>query len=220
MQPTVKPTEKLLPMADVLADSDRPLIITSATGLLAGSVQVATENDLPPTATKAMPRVATEEAATAAIERGVRALVVRLPPSVHGDGDHGFIPALIGIARQKGVSAYVGAGLNRWPGVHRQDAACLYRLALEKGTGIGRYHAVDEAGVPMKDIATIIGKYLNIPVVSQSPQEAAIHFGWMAHFAAFDNPASSALTREWLGWQPSQPGLIADLNRSQYFEIK
>jgi nucleoside-diphosphate-sugar epimerase len=206
-------------MADVLAGTDRPLIITSGTGLLAGSGRVATEDALPPAASSAMPRVASEEAAAAAIERGVRALVVRLPPSVHGNGDHGFIPALIGIARQKGVAAYVGEGLNRWPAVHRLDAAKLYRLALEKGTGTGRYHAVDEQGIPMRDIAKIIGKHLNIPVVSKSAQEAAEHFGWMAHFAAFDNPSSSALTSQWLGWEPTQPGLIADLDRPQYFEI-
>lgn len=206
-------------MADVLVGSDRPLIVTSGTGLLAGSGQVATEDRVPPAATSAMPRVASEEAAAAAVERGVRALVLRLPPSVHGNGDHGFIPALIGIARQKGVAAYVGEGLNRWPAVHRLDAARLYRLALEQGTGIGRYHAVDDQGIPMRDIAGIIGKHLNIPVVSKSPQEAAEHFGWIAHFAGFDNPSSSALTRQWLGWEPTQPGLIVDLDGPQYFEI-
>lgn len=206
-------------MADVLVGSDRPLIITSGTGLLAGRGQVATEEAVPPAATSAMPRVASEEAAAAAAGRGVRALVLRLPPSVHGDGDHGFIPALIGIARQKGVAAYVGEGLNRWPAVHRLDAARLYRLVLEQGTGIGRYHAVDDQGIAMRDIAGIIGKQLNIPVVSKSPQEAAEHFGWIAHFAGFDNPSSSALTRQWLGWAPSHPGLIADLDRPQYFEV-
>jgi nucleoside-diphosphate-sugar epimerase len=206
-------------MADALTGTDRPLIITSGTGLLAGSGQVATEDASPPAASNAMPRVASEEAAAAAVERGVRALVVRLPPSVHGDGDHGFIPALIGIARQKGVAAYVGEGLNRWPGVHRLDAARLYRLALEKGTGNGRYHAVDDQGISMRDIAQVIGKHLNIPVVSKSPQEAAEHFGWIAHFAAFDNPSSSALTRQWLGWEPMQAGLLADLDRPQYFQI-
>lgn len=206
-------------MADVLVGSDRPLIVTSGTGLLAGSGQVATEDRVPPAATSAMPRVASEEAVAVAVERGVRALVLRLPPSVHGNGDHGFIPALIGIARQKGVAAYVGEGLNRWPAVHRLDAARLYRLALEQGTGIGRYHAVDDQGIPMRDIAGIIGKHLNIPVVSKSPQEAAEHFGWIAHFAGFDNPSSSALTRQWLGWEPTQPGLIVDLDGPQYFEI-
>lgn len=206
-------------MADVLVGSDRPLIITSGTGLLAGSGQVATEDAVPPAATSAMPRVASEEAAAAAVERGVRALVLRLPPSVHGTGDHGFIPALIGIARQKGVAAYVGEGLNRWPAVHRLDAARLYRLALEQGTGVGRYHAVDDQGIAMRDIAGIIGKQLNIPVISKSPQEADEHFGWIAHFAGFDNPSSSTLTRQWLGWEPTQPGLIADLDRPQYFHI-
>jgi len=206
-------------MADVLAGTDRPLIITSGTGLLAGTGQIATEDALPPAASNAIPRVASEEAAAAAIERGVRALVVRLPPSVHGDGDHGFIPALIGIARQKGIAAYVGEGLNRWPAVHRLDAAKLYRLVLEKGTGTDRFHAVDDQGIPMRDIAQIVGKRLHIPVVSKSPQEAAEHFGWIAHFAGFDNPSSSTLTRQWLGWEPTQPSLIADLDRPQYFKV-
>jgi nucleoside-diphosphate-sugar epimerase len=197
-----------------LTGSDRPLIVTSATGLLAQS-RLVTEDDVPDSP---IPRVASEEAAASVAARGVRVSVVRLPPSVHGNGDHGFIPILIGIAREKGVSAYVGDGLNRWPAVHRLDAAPLYRLALEKGSAGARYHGAAEEGVPFREIAGIIGRRLNVPVVSKSAEEAAGHFGWFAHFAALDNPASSQRTRELLGWQPKQPGLIADLDRPSYFE--
>jgi nucleoside-diphosphate-sugar epimerase len=136
---------------------------------------------------------------------------------VHGDGDHGFVPLLIAMARDKGVSAYIGEGRNVWPAVHRRDAARLYRLALEKNPGPRRYHAVAEQGVPFREIATVIGKRLNVPVVAKSRAEAAEHFAWFAHFAAMDNAASSAQTRQVTGWQPSQPGLIADLDRPDYF---
>lgn len=199
-----------------LAGSDRPLIVTSGTGLLPPG-QLATEDTMAQTGSHALPRVS-EQTALAMAPRGVRVSVVRLPPSVHGDGDHGFVPLLIGIAREKGASAYVGAGLNPWPAVHRLDAAHLYRLVLEKGAAGALYHGVAEAGVPFRDIASVIGRRLNLPVVSKTPAEAASHFGWFAHFAALDNPASSTRTREKLGWQPKQPGLIADLDRPRYFE--
>ncbi len=150
--------------------------------------------------------------------RGVRVCVLRLPPSVHGDGDHGFVPTLIGIAREKGVSAYVGDGRNHWPAVHRLDAAPLYRLVLEQGTAGARYHGVAEEGVPFRDIAAAIGQRLNVPLVSKSADEAAQHFGWRAHFATIDCPASSRRTRELLGWDPGQRGLIGDLERGRYFE--
>jgi nucleoside-diphosphate-sugar epimerase len=197
-----------------LAGSDRPLIVTSGTGLLP-SGRLATE-DTAPLVGSAIPRVS--EQAALSMAQGTRVSVVRLPPSVHGDGDHGFVPILIGMAREKGASAYLGDGLNRWPAVHRLDAAHLYRLVLEKGSAGGRYHGVAEEGVPFRDIAGVIGRRLNLPVVSKASEEAANHFGWFAHFAAIDNPASSERTRELLGWQAKQPGLIPDLDRPRYFE--
>jgi nucleoside-diphosphate-sugar epimerase len=201
-------------LGSALAGSDRPLIITSGTGLLPPG-RLVTEKDAPGTAN---PRVASEEAAASVAARGVRVSVVRLAPSVHGDGDHGFVPLLIGIAREKGVAAYVGEGLNRWPAIHRLDAAHLFRLALEKGSASARYHGAAEEGVAFRDIAGVIGRRLNVPVAGLSPEEATKHFGWFAHFAALDNPTSSKQTREALGWQPKQPGLIADLDRPRYFE--
>ncbi|MFZ0209593.1 MAG: SDR family oxidoreductase [Roseiarcus sp.] len=199
----------------VLAGSDRPLIVTSGVALLAPG-RVSTEDD-PPPFHSGFPRVS-EQAGASFAARGVRAMAVRLAPSVHGDGDHGFVPRLIEIAREKGVSAYAGDGLNRWPGVHRLDAANLYRLVLEKGSAGARYHGIAEQGVPFREIAEVIGRRLNLPVVAKSPEEAAEHFGWFARFAAIDCPASNLRTREELGWQPKQPGLIADLDRSRYFE--
>ncbi|HEV3333363.1 MAG TPA: SDR family oxidoreductase [Bryobacteraceae bacterium] len=203
-------------LGSALASSDRPLVVTAGVGLLTPG-RLATEDTAPHSGSTSIPRVS-EQAAGAVASRGVRASVVRLPPSVHGDGDHGFVPILIGMAREKGISAYLGDGLNRWPAVHRLDAARLYRLVLEKGSGGARYHGVAEEGVPFRDIAQVIGRRLNVPVVSKSPEEAAGHFGWFANFAAIDSPASSQRTRELLGWQPAQPGLIADLDRACYFE--
>ncbi len=200
-----------------LAGSDRPLIVTSGTALVSPG-RLATEDTIPIFDSHSFPRVASEIEADSVAARRVRVSVVRLSPSVHGDGDHGFVPRLIGIAREKGVSAYVGDGLNRWPAVHRLDAAHLYRLVLEKGSAGARYHGVAEEGVPFRDIAGVIGRRLNVPVVSTAPEEATNHFGWFAHFAAIDCPASSQRTRELLGWQPKQPGLISDLDRPRYFE--
>jgi nucleoside-diphosphate-sugar epimerase len=204
-------------LGSALAGSDRPLIVTSGIGLLLTPGRLATEDDSVPSNTP-NPRVASEEAAASVAARGVRVSVMRLPPSVHGDGDHGFVPILIGVAREKGASVFAGDGLNRWPAVHRLDAARLYRLVLEKGAASARYHGVAEEGVPFKEIAGVIGRRLNLPVVSKSPEEAAKHFGWFAHFAALDCPSTSERTRELLGWQPKQPGLIADLDRPSYFE--
>jgi nucleoside-diphosphate-sugar epimerase len=200
-----------------LVGSERPLIVTSGTGLLTPG-RLATEDNVVGSGPRSIPRVASEEAADEVAARGVRVSVVRLPPSVHGEGDHGFVPLLIGVARDKGSSAYVGDGLNRWPAVHRLDAAHLYRLVLEQGTAGARYHGVAEEGVAFRDIAGVIGRRLNLPVVSKTAEEAAGHFGWFAHFAALDNPASSQRTRELLGWQPRQRALIPDLDRARYFE--
>jgi nucleoside-diphosphate-sugar epimerase len=144
--------------------------------------------------------------------------VLRLPPSVHGNGDHGFVPYLISIAREKGVSAFIGDGLNRWPAVHRLDAAHLYRLVLEKGSAGSTYHGVADEGVPTREIAEAISRGLNVPVVSKSQEAAADHFGWIARFFGIDGPASSALTQERLGWRPVQLGIIADLSAEYYFE--
>jgi nucleoside-diphosphate-sugar epimerase len=203
-------------LGSALVASDRPLIVTSGTGLLSPG-RLVTEDTAPPSGSAAIPRVS-EQAALAMASHGLRVSVVRLPPSVHGDGDHGFVPRLIGIAREKGVSAYAGDGLNHWPAVHRLDAAHLYRLVLEKGSSGARYHGIAEEGVLFRDIAGVIGRRLNVPVVSQSPEEATNHFGWFALFAAIDNLASSQRTRELLGWQPKQPGLITDLDHARYFE--
>jgi nucleoside-diphosphate-sugar epimerase len=201
-------------LGGALAGSDRPLIITSGTLLAQRKGPLATEEDAP---NPNFPRKS-EEAAIALAAHRIRTSVLRLPPSVHGNGDHGFVPHLISIAREKGVSAYVGDGLNRWPAVHRLDAAHLYRLVLEKGTAGASYHGVSDEGIPTREIAAAIGRGLDVPVVRKSREEAADHFGWIGHFFGIDGPASSAQTRERLGWRPVQPGLIADLNAEHYFE--
>jgi nucleoside-diphosphate-sugar epimerase len=198
-----------------LVGSNRPLIVTSPIGVLPKGL-ISTEATAPASGAQAHPRAAAEEAADGLAARGVRVATVRLPPSVHGAGDHAFIPALIGIARQKGASAYLADGANRWPAVGRLDAAQLYRLALEKAVPGARYHAVAEEGILFRDIAEVIGRILKLPVISKPPHEAASHFTWLANFVAMDVPASSTQTQQQLGWTPTLPGLIADLEQGHY----
>ena len=200
-----------------LAVSERPFVVTSAIGLLAAG-RVGTEVDAPDSNSGGAHRIASEGAALSLASRGVRVSVVRLPLSVHGEGDHAFIPALIRFAREKGVSAYLGEGRNRWPAVHRLDAAHLFRLALEKGPAGAKFHGVADEGVPTRDIADAIGRRLSVPVVSKSLNQAADHFSWLGRFFALDVPASSTRTQEELGWRPRQPGLLSDIERGHYFE--
>ena len=199
-------------MGSALVGSERLLIVTSGIGLLPQG-EIATELSAP---TRRTPRVS-EDAARGVAERGVHVSVVRLPPSVHGEGDHGFVPILINFARDTGVSAYIDRGLNRWPAVQRSDAARVFRLAIEAGAAEACYHAVAEEGVAFRQIADVIGRRLNLPVVGKTAGEAVTHFGWFAHFAALDVPASSARTREALGWRPIQAGLLEDIDRPNYF---
>jgi nucleoside-diphosphate-sugar epimerase len=203
-------------LGSALSGSDRPLLITSGTGMgNAVPGQPATEEHFDPNHPN--PRKTSELAGVSVLESGVNVSVMRLP-QVHDRVKQGLVTYAIAVAREKGVSAYVGDGLNRFPAVHVLDAARLYRLALEKREGGARYHAVAEEGVPLRDIAEAIGRGLKVPVVSQSPEEAAAHFGWLAMFMGMDMPASSALTRQRLGWHPAGPGLIADLDHTRYFE--
>ena len=203
-------------LGSVLEGSARPLLVTGGLALLAQGRE-ATEDDPPAPVSASYPR-ASEATATVLEERGVNASVVRLP-QVHNTVKQGLITYLVAVAREKGVSAYIGEGLNRWAAVHVIDAARLYRLALEKGEAAARYHAVAEEGVPLRDIAEVIGQGLKVPVVSLTPEEGAAHFGFLARFAGTDLRASSAQTRKRLGWHPAGPGLIADLEQMNYFEL-
>ena len=202
-------------MAEILAGSDRPLIVTSGTALVSPG-SLATE-DIIATFNPSFPR-ASELEADASASRGVRAASIRLSPSVHGEGDlSGFVPIMINIAREKGFSAYIGDGLNRWNAVHRLDAAHLFRLAVENATAGTKYHAVGDESIHLKTMAEEIGKGLNLPVRSVSPEEAGEHFGWFPGFASIDCPASSKLTQERLNWHPHHPSLLADLENGFYF---
>jgi nucleoside-diphosphate-sugar epimerase len=208
---------------EALAGSGRPLLIASGTiGLAPGRVATEEDGHVPDPAHAAWgegprTRLATAEFVLSLASRGVRSSVVRLSPTNHGEGDNGFMTAIVGIARGKGVSGYIGDGSNRWPAVHRLDTARLIGLALEKAPAGSTLHAVAEEGVPIRTIAEVIGRHLDIPVASVSPEDASEHFGWLAGFLGADSPASSELTRELLGWQPTQPGLLEDLDKGHYF---
>jgi nucleoside-diphosphate-sugar epimerase len=203
-------------MGAVLEGSGRPLVVTSGTALIKPGA-VVTEEDWPDPGAAVHPRFATSVAARALADRGVRSSIVRPGASVHGEGDHGFVPYLINLAREKGVSGYIGDGSNRWPAVHRLDTAHLYRLALENAPAGSVLHAVADEGVPSREIAEVTGRHLGVPVTSFSPEDAQEHFGWMAMFWSLDAPASSALTQERMGWTPTHVGLIADLEQGHYF---
>jgi nucleoside-diphosphate-sugar epimerase len=203
-------------IGSALAGSDRPLVVTSGT-LLVKPGQLATE-DTPAPNDPSIPRVS-EQTALALMPKGVRVSIVRLP-QVHDRDKAGLVSFLIAAAREKGVSAYIGAGQNRWSAVHRLDVPPIYRLALEKALAGATYHAVAEEGVPLREIAEAIGRGLKIPVVSKSGDDATSHFGWLSIFAGLDGPASSALTRQRLGWRPAQStGLIADLDQFNEFRV-
>jgi len=207
---------------EMLAGSDRPFLIASGTlGLAPG--RFATERDGRDPGSAAhlsggpQTRHATALLTLSLASRGVRSSVVRLPPTVHGEGDHGFMAALVGMDRGRGVSGYIGDGSNRWPAVHRFDAAHLFCLALEQAPAGSVLHAVADEGVPIRAVAEVIGRHLDLPVASVAREDAGEHFSWLGAFLGIDSPASSALTRELLGWQPVQPGLLDDLDKGHYF---
>jgi nucleoside-diphosphate-sugar epimerase len=206
-------------MGEALAGSGRPFVLASGLlGLKPG--RVATESDTADA--DHLPggpriRMGTAELTLSFGSRGVRSSVLRLPPTVHGDGDHGFMATLVGVARGKGVSGYIGDGSNRWPAVHRFDAARLFRLALEKAPAGSVLHAVGDEGVPIRSVAEVIGRQLEVPVTSVSAADAVGHFGWLGAFIGIDSPASAALTRERLSWEPTRPTLIEDLSERYYF---
>ena len=197
-------------LGTALAGSDRPLVITSAVGLLSPGRPTTEDDDGDPNGPGAI-RIPSEEKALASSSQGVRSSIIRLPPTVHDRSKQGLATRLIGLARQTGVSAYVGEGVNRWPAVHRLDAAHLFRLALEKGAAGSRYHAIAEEEIQVREIAEAIGRMLKVPVAAISPDKAAEHFGFLAYFVNADFQASSARTKKALRWNPTHPGLIADL---------
>jgi nucleoside-diphosphate-sugar epimerase len=213
--------QAILAMGEVLEGSDRPLLVTSGVALLTEGGRTATEADAPAPGFPRLSEVTANELAA----RGIRATSVRLPPTTHGYGDHGFVPHLIGLAREKGVSAYIGDGGNRWPAGHRVDAAKVFRLALERGAKFGGplggpFHAIAEEGIAFKEIAAAIARGLNLPLVSKTPDEAAGHFAWFTMFAGMDVPTSSARTRALLGWQPTEAGVIADMEAGYFADAE
>jgi nucleoside-diphosphate-sugar epimerase len=208
-------------MGSALADSDRPFVLASGVlGLNSG--RVATESDglVPSAEMRANPagrRMATALLALSLRGVGVRSSVLRLPPTVHGEGDHGFVATLVGIARQRGVAGYVGDGDNRWPAVHRSDAARLTRLAVEAAPAGSVLHAVADEGVPFREIAGAMSRRLGVPTASVAPADAPEHFAFLGHFVGMDSPATAALTRELLAWEPTGPSLLEDLEEGHYY---
>jgi nucleoside-diphosphate-sugar epimerase len=206
---------------EALAGSDRPFVIASGTlGLSPG--RVATERDGHGPAPAYLDRGPATRQGTAELtlslaDRAIRSSILRLPPTVHGDGDHGFMATLVSIDAGKGVSGYIGDGSNRWPAVHRFDAAHLFRLALENAPAGSTLHAIADEGVPIRAVAEVIGRHLGLPLASVAPGDAAGHFGWLGAFLGSDSPASSTLTRELMDWQPTHPGLLDDLDKGHYF---
>lgn len=200
---------------DALTGTGKPLVITSGIGLLRAD-RLVNEDDVLPSGSDVIPRAASEEAAAEAAAKSVDVYVVRLPPTVHGAGDGGFVPIIINMAKENGRSAYIGEGQNRWPAVHRFDAAALYAGIVQKRPALKVLHAVAEEGVPFKDIATTIGNTLNLPVESLSAGEAATHFTWFAHFASFNCPSSADKTKAALGWEPKHAALLKDMEE-HYF---
>ena len=207
-------------VGDALAGSGKPFIATFGTlgTLVTPAGRTGTEED--PNQTEGMMgmRAVNEENVLALAAKGVRASLIRLPPTVHGTGDHGFVPTLISFARKNGVAAYIGEGRNRWPAVHVKDAARLYRLALEKGQAGSRFHAIADEGVPTRDIAEAIGRALGVPAESRTAEEAGPLLNFLAHFFAMDAPSSSKLTQQRLGWKPVEAGLLEDLAQGHYFD--
>ena len=203
-------------IGDALTGSGRPFLLASGVAVPTQG-RPTTEADRSPFHGPDSPRGGSENLALEYVDRGVNAVSVRFAPTVHGDGDYGFIAALVAIAREKGVAGYVGDGANRWPAVHRSDAARITRLGLEKAPAGTLLHAVSEEGIPTREIAAAIGRGLGVPVASIAPQDAEQHFGWISRFFAMDVPASSARTQELLGWTPSGPGLLQDLDAGSYF---
>ena len=202
-------------LGEGLIGTTRPLVLTSGIGVL-NADQLLTENDQPP-GSDIMPRAATEEATQALIQQGVNAYIVRLPPTVHGQGDHGFVPMIINAAKEKGESAYIGEGQNQWPAVHRFDAAVLYRLIVEKQPEHRVYHAVAEEGIPFRQLASAIGQGLNLQTISKEGPDAEAHFGWLTYFAAKSCAASSEQSRKTLNWEPREVSLLEDLASGVYF---
>ena len=209
---------------EALAGSGKPFVIASGLlGLAPG--HIATERDglVAPAADHEMPisgaerRLANAHLTLALADRGIRSSIVRLPPTCHGDGDNGFIPTAIGFARGKGAAAYVGDGANRWPAVHRDDAARVFRLAVESAPAGSALHAVGDEGVPIREVAEVFAAYLGVPAVSVTPEQAGEYVGWLGGFWGLDSPASAQITRELLRWEPTRPGLIADLKEGHYF---